>query len=51
MAMGEAAATAAAIAIKDNVNVYEVSLKKIKDVLDKNGAITPGKEKSFEDIL
>jgi len=47
MAMGEAIATAAAIAIKDNVCVEDVSLEKLKNILKENGAIIPGKEKSF----
>ena len=48
MAMGEAAATAAAVAIQDHVNVGMVDIEKVKDVLDKNGAIIPGKERTFE---
>lgn len=47
MAMGQAAATAAAIAIRDNVPVSRVSLTALKQTLDQNGAIIPGKERAF----
>ncbi|MDO5325347.1 MAG: FAD-dependent oxidoreductase [Clostridia bacterium] len=48
MAMGEAAATAAAVAIRDHVKIGMVDIEKVKDALDKNGAIIPGKERAFE---
>lgn len=47
MAMGQAAATAAAIAIRDNVPVSRVSLTALKQTLNQNGAIIPGKERAF----
>lgn len=47
MAMGQAAATAAAIAIRDGVPVSRVSLTALKQTLDQNGAIIPGKERAF----
>lgn len=43
MAMGQAAATAAAIAILSNVNVADVSLDALKKALIEHGAIVPGK--------
>ena len=51
MAMGQAAATAAALAIKDHVSVSEVCLSKLKKTLEENNAIIPGKEKFFKDVL
>ena len=51
MAMGQAAATAAAIAISDGINVSDVSPDQVRRILDQNGAIIPGKEKAFEEIL
>lgn len=51
MAMGEAAATAAAIAISDGVALTDISLDKLKETLDRNGAIIPGKERSFESVF
>ena len=51
MAMGEAAATAAAIAIADGVCVREMDLEKLKSTLEKNGAIIPGGEKEFKPAL
>lgn len=50
MAMGQAAATAAAIAIEDGMDVKNISLKKLKKVLDEKGAIIPGKEKYFKGV-
>ena len=47
MAMGQAAATAAAIAIRDGVPVSRISLTALKQTLDQNGAIIPGKERAF----
>lgn len=47
MAMGQAAATAAAIAIRDGVSVSGVSLPKVRETLDRSGAIIPGKERAF----
>ena len=51
MAMGEAAGTAAALAVKDNIEVKDISVEKLKDTLDKNGAIIPHKERSFEEMM
>lgn len=50
MAMGQAAATAAAIAVKDGVDVKNISLEKLKAILDEKGAIIPGKEKYFKGV-
>lgn len=47
MAMGEAAATAAALAIREGVPVSDVSLPGLLQTLDQNGAIIPGKERAF----
>ena len=47
MAMGQAAATAAAVAILNNIEVSKVSVSEVINTLDKEGAITPGKEKEF----
>jgi len=47
MAMGQAAATAAAIAVLDGVNPGAVSPEKVRTVLDQNGAVIPGKERHF----
>jgi hypothetical protein len=35
--MGEAAGTAAALAMKDGISVYEVNTTKLQDVLTRNG--------------
>ena len=51
MAMGEAAGTAAAMAVKDNIPVSAVPIYKLRNTLDTNGAIIPGKEKRFTDML
>ena len=51
MAMGQAAGTAAALAVRDGVDVSRVSLDELKVTLDQNGAIIPGKEKRFEDVM
>ena len=51
MAMGQAAGTAAAIAVRDRADARLVSAEEVKQTLDKNGAIIPGKEKRFEDVL
>lgn len=51
MAMGQAAATAAAVAIRENVDVSAVSIDKVLTELDAVGAIIPGKEKSFEELF
>ena len=51
MAMGQAAGTAAAIAVADGVDVRFVCVEKVKNTLDQNGAIIPGREKRFEDVI
>jgi hypothetical protein len=51
MAMGQAAGTAAAIAVADGVDVRCVCVEKVKNTLDQNGAIIPGREKRFEDVI
>ena len=48
MAMGEAAATAAAIAIRDGVDVGRVEIDKVRETLDFSGAIIPGRERPFD---
>lgn len=51
MAMGQAAGTAAALAVREGVEVWQVSPDKVKVALDAAGAIIPGKEKRFEDVM
>lgn len=51
MAMGQAAGTAAAIAARDGVDAAQVPADKVKQALDENGAIIPGKEKRFEEVV
>ena len=51
MAMGQAAGTAAAISVRRGVDVSRISLEELKRTLDENGAIIPGKEKRFEDVM
>lgn len=51
MAMGQAAGTAAAIAVADGVDACHVCAEKVKQTLDQNGAIIPGKEKRFEEVM
>lgn len=51
MAMGEAAGTAAAISVREGIPVCNVSVSKVKETLDQNGAIIPGKEKTFEEAM
>lgn len=51
MAMGQAAGTAAAIAVRDGVDPGKVPADQVRKVLDQNGAIIPGKEKRFEEVL
>ena len=42
MAMGEAIGTAAAIAIRNNIRIADISIDELKCRLSKNGAIVPG---------
>ena len=51
MAMGQAAATAAAVAIREGVDVAAVSVQKVLLELDAAGAIIPGKEKRFDEVF
>lgn len=51
MAMGQAAGTAAAMAALGGVDPNEVPPDKVKQALDENGAIIPGKKKRFEDVI
>lgn len=51
MAMGQAAGTAAAIAARDGVDAAQVPVDMVKQALDENGAIIPGKEKRFEEVM
>ena len=51
MAMGQAAGTAAAIAVGDNVEVSRVKPERVLRTLEQQGAIIPGKEKRFEDMM
>lgn len=51
MAMGQAAGTAAAIAVRDGVDAAQVPAEKVKRALDESGAIIPGKEKRFEEVM
>ena len=47
MAMGQAAGTAAAIAVRDGLTPDQISPEELKIILDQNGAISPGKERLF----
>jgi hypothetical protein len=51
MAMGQAAGTAAAISVLSGVHPSQVPADKVKQALDESGAIIPGKEKRFEDVM
>jgi len=51
MAMGQAAGTAAALAVREGILPKEVDVQELLTVLDRNGAIIPGKPRSFEDML
>ena len=51
MAMGQAAGTAAALAVREGIAVRNVSVENLLKTLDESGAIIPGKEKRFEDVL
>ena len=51
MAMGQAAGTAAAISVLSGVDPSQVPADKVKQALDDSGAIIPGKEKRFEDVM
>ena len=51
MAMGQAAATAAAIAVSEGQEVSCVCPEKVKRALEQSGAIIPGKEKCFDELF
>lgn len=51
MAMGQAAGTAAAVAVRDGLDAAKVPADAVREALDQNGAIIPGKEKRFEDVM
>ena len=51
MAMGQAAGTAAAIAVREGMDAAQVPVDMVKQTLDENGAIIPGKEKRFEEVV
>lgn len=51
MAMGQAAGTAAAIAVAEGIAVGAVDPEKVKAALDQSGAIIPGKEREFDTSL
>ena len=51
MAMGQAAATAAAVAVQEGVQPGDVPIPKVLAALDKAGAIIPGKEKRFAELF
>ena len=51
MAMGQAAGTAAAVAVWNGLDAAKVPADAVREALDQNGAIIPGKEKRFEDVM
>ena len=51
MAMGQAVGTAAAIAVREGMDAAQVPVDMVKQALDENGAIIPGKEKRFEEVV
>jgi hypothetical protein len=51
MAMGQAAGTAAAVAVRNGLDAAKVPADAVREALDQNGAIIPGKEKQFEDVM
>jgi len=51
MAMGQAAGTAAAMAVKEDIPVRDVSVDQLLTALDRNGAIIPGKPRKFRDMM
>ena len=51
MAMGQAAGTAAAVAVRNGLDAAKVPADAVREALDQNGAIIPGKEKRFEDVM
>jgi len=51
MAMGQAAGTAAAIAIREKLDPAQVPPEAVKKALAQSGAILPGGEKRFEDMM
>lgn len=51
MAMGQAAGTAAAMAVRDGILPKDLRAEALLETLDRNGAIIPGKPGSFEEML
>lgn len=51
MAMGQAAGTAAALAVREGIAVRNVSVENLLKTLDESGAIIPGKMREFRDML
>ena len=51
MAMGQAAGTAAALAVREGIAVRDISVEKLLKTLDESGAIIPGKMREFRDML
>ena len=51
MAMGQSAATATALAVREHADVSCISVQKVLKMLDAAGAIIPGKEKSFAEMF
>ena len=51
MAMGQAAGTAAALAVRDGIGIRDVSVEKLLKTLDESGAIIPGKMREFRDMV
>ena len=51
MAMGQAAGTAAAMAVREGILPKDVRPEALLEALDRSGAIIPGKPRSFEEML
>ena len=51
MAMGQAAGTAAALAVREGIAVRDISVEKLLKTLDESGAIIPGKMREFGDMM
>lgn len=51
MAMGQAAGTAAAMAALEDMDPKDVKVERLLKVLDRNGAIIPGKPRRFEEMM
>lgn len=51
MAMGQAAGTAAAMAVREDMDPKDVKVERLLKILDENGAIIPGKPRSFGEMM